>query len=62
MRHSFGVPVPISDAARFQREMVATYEFDSDLLIVQEICAFENDTKRSLSDLLSNPVMNTDDV
>jgi hypothetical protein len=40
----------------------ATYEFDGDLLVVQEICAFENDTEGSLSNFLPNPVMNADDV
>jgi hypothetical protein len=39
-----------------------TYEFDGDLLVVQEVGALENDTERTLSNLLPDPVMDADDV
>ena len=38
------------------------YEFDSNLLVVQQVDALENNTKGSFADLLANPVMNTNDV
>ena len=39
-----------------------TYEFDRDLGVVQEIGALEDDTEGSLSNLLADSVMYTDDV
>lgn len=40
----------------------ATYEFDGDLLIVQQVGALENDTKGTLSDLLADAVVYADNV
>lgn len=39
-----------------------TYEFDGDLLVVQQIGALEDDTKGTLANLLPHPVMDADDV
>lgn len=41
---------------------INTHEFDSNLLIVEQVRAFENHTKRTLSNLLSYPVVYADDV
>lgn len=41
---------------------IGTYEFDGDLLVVQQICSLEDHTKRSLSNFLPHSVMHTDDV
>jgi hypothetical protein len=40
----------------------ATHEFDSNLLVVEQIGALKNDTKRTLSDLLSHPIVNSNHV
>lgn len=39
-----------------------TYKLDGDLLVVEQVCAFEDDTKRTLSYLLSHSVVHTDDI
>lgn len=39
--------------------MTLTYEFDSDLLVVQEVGALEDDTKGSLANFLAHTVVNT---
>ena len=39
-----------------------TNKFDSYLLIVQEICTLKDDTKRAFSNLLSDTVMDTNNV
>lgn len=39
-----------------------TYKFDSHLLVVQEICALEDDTEGALADFLSYPIVDTHDV
>lgn len=36
-----------------------TDEFDGDLLVVEQIGAFEDDTKRTLTDLLAHTVVDT---
>jgi hypothetical protein len=36
-----------------------TYKFDSHLLAVEEVCSFENDTKRSLPDFLAYTIVDT---
>lgn len=45
-----------------QRPRVVTYEFDGDLLVVQQIGSLKNNTKGTLADLLPHPVMDADDV
>ena len=42
--------------------MRETYEFDGDLLVVQQVCSLENYTKRTLSDFLADSIMDTDDI
>ena len=39
-----------------------TYEFDGNLLVVEEVGTLKDDTERTLSDLLSHSVVYTDDV
>lgn len=39
-----------------------TYEFDGDLLVVQQVGTLENNTERTLANLLPHPVMHADDV
>ena len=38
---------------------MTTHKFDSNLLIVQEVRSFEDNTKGSLSDFLSHSVVDT---
>lgn len=38
------------------------YEFDGHLLVVQQIGAFEDDTKRTLSDLLANTIVDANHI
>ena len=45
-----------------ENDLCTTYEFDGNLLVVQKIRSFENDTKRTLSDLLADSVVDTDDI
>lgn len=40
----------------------ATYKLDSNLLVVEKICAFENDAEGTLSNLFPNPVVHTHHV
>lgn len=65
--HSFEVPVKaVSRAFTEQgREMDrrwVTHKLDCDLLVVQQIRSLEQDTERTLADLLSHAIMHTDDV
>lgn len=39
-----------------------TYEFDGDLLVVQQVGSLENNTKGTLANLLPHPVMDADDI
>lgn len=39
-----------------------TYEFDGDLLVVQEVGSLEDNTKGALADLLPHSVVNADDI
>lgn len=39
-----------------------TYKFDSDLLVIQEVGALENHTKRSFTDFLAHTVVDTHHV
>jgi hypothetical protein len=39
-----------------------TYEFYSDLLVIQEVGALENDTKGTFTDFLANTVVDTHHV
>lgn len=39
-----------------------TNEFDSDLLVVEQVGTLEDDTKGTLSDLLAHSIVNADDV
>lgn len=39
-----------------------THEFDGDLLVVQQVGAFENDTERTFTNLLANSVVDTHNV
>jgi hypothetical protein len=38
------------------------YKLDGDLLVVQQVCTFEDHTERPLSNLLANTIMYTDNV
>jgi hypothetical protein len=40
----------------------ATNEFDSDLLVIQEVGALKDDTKRSFADLLADAVVDTHNI
>jgi len=42
--------------------LVFTYEFDGDLLVVEQVCALEDDAERTFTDLLADPVMHTNNV
>jgi hypothetical protein len=42
--------------------MEETYEFDGDLLVIQQVCPFKNNPKRTLSDFLADPIMDTNDI
>jgi hypothetical protein len=39
-----------------------TYKFDSNSLGVEQVGSLENDTKRPFTNLLSDPIMYTDDI
>lgn len=40
----------------------ATYEFDGDLLVVQQVGTLEDDTEGTLANLLADSVVHADDV
>lgn len=62
-RRSFAVPKPVSSLIfTMHRKAMATHKLDGDLLIVQQVGALEDDTKRTLANLLPNPVVHTDNV
>ena len=63
-RHSFEVPFDIiSRAITGEVEWtVKTHKLDCDLLVVQQICSLEQNTERTLSNLLSYAIMHTHDV
>ena len=44
---------------REYEQAASTYEFDGDLLVVQKVGALENDTKRTLTDLLAHTIVDT---
>ena len=56
--------VPVLRLAELPNEWraICTYELDGNLLVIQEVCAFKDDTERALSDLLSDAIMNANDV
>lgn len=62
--HRFsGVPVLWNQPVRSIELMEGlTYKFDSDLLVIQEIGALENHTKRSFTDFLAHTVVDTHHV
>lgn len=37
-------------------------KLDCDLLVVEQVCALEDDTKRALANLLANAIVHADDV
>lgn len=41
---------------------MTTYEFDGDLCVVEQVGAFKDDAKRSLSDLLAHAIVHADDI
>lgn len=41
---------------------IRTHEFNGDLSVVQQVCTLEDDTERTLADLLADAVMHADDV
>ena len=45
-----------------ERRGASTYEFDGDLLVVQEVGALENDTKRTFTNFLAHAVVNAHHV
>lgn len=59
--HSFSVPSSIQHSDQFQNGEVAD-KFDGDLLIVEQIGAFEDDAKGALSDLLADAIVNANDI
>ena len=38
------------------------YKLDGDLLVVQQVCTFEDHTERPLSNLLANTIMYTNNI
>jgi hypothetical protein len=64
--HSFEVPFDIVSRAvtgrKRERWTVKTHKLDCDLLVVQQICSLEQDTERTLANLLSYTIMHTHDV
>jgi uncharacterized protein YjfI (DUF2170 family) len=48
--------------AKLRSVALSRFKLDSDLLIVEKICAFENNAKRSLSNLFPHPIVYTDHV
>ena len=60
MEHrSFGVPDLVSSMPSLVPFTGDTHEFDGDLLVIQKIGTFENNTKGSLSDFLSDAIVDT---
>lgn len=62
VHHSSWVPVYLVSIVTYRKRRLketTTYEFDGHLLIVQEICSLEDDTKRPFTDLLSHPIVDT---
>lgn len=59
--HSFLVPNSIQQAVEMQNGGWA-YEFDGDLLIVEQIGTLEDDTKGPLPDLLADAIMNANNI
>jgi len=71
-RHSFEVPVRpavntdlddlYSSHHIDSHSRAETYEFDGDLLVVQQICSLEKNAKGTLSYFLADPIMDTNDI
>ena len=60
---SFGVPVYVLVVQQAtEKENDLTYKLDSHLLIIQEIGALENNTKRPFTNLLSHSVVDTHNI
>lgn len=51
-----------SQPTGYARGGSTTYEFDGNLLIVQQVCSLKDDTKGALADLLPYSVMHTNDI
>lgn len=39
-----------------------TYEFDSDLLVIEKVRSFEDNAKRPFTNFFAHSIMNADDV
>lgn len=62
-RHSFEVPAEVvSRAIKGEGWQIGTHKLDCDLLVVQQVCSLEQNTERSLANLLSHAIMHTHDV
>lgn len=59
VRHSFGVPGVLLARKSEWGCLVATYEFDSNLLVVQKIRPLKDDTKGPFTNLFPDSVVDT---
>ena len=58
---SFWVPTSLQHTVGYQNWEL-TDKFDGDLLIIEQIGAFEDDAKGPLSDLLADAIVNANDI
>lgn len=59
---SYAVPVGVRLDDRRKDVVMGTHEFNGDLGVVQQVGALEDDTERTLADLLADAVVHADDV
>jgi hypothetical protein len=57
-----GLVSPALDSLRLREVGRGTHKFDSDLLVVEEVCPLKNYTERTLSNLFPHSVVHTDNV
>ena len=60
VRRFFSVPERVSTLRTWKKRL--PYKLDRDLLIVQKVCALEDDPEGPLSDLLANAVVHANNV
>lgn len=60
-RHSFWVPISVQHTVGFQNRGVAD-KFNGDLLVIEQIGALEDDAEGPLSDLLTDAIVNANDI
>jgi hypothetical protein len=59
VHHFSGVPNSRSATRLARQRRRGSYEFDGDLLVVQEVGALKDDTKGAFTDLLAHTVVDT---